>query len=304
MQDPRSMSEEDFEKNYLTVVGIVDGPHPERAVQTLEDLLVRACEELAMNDETVINLRMYLGRAMWLSGLSRRAIPILENVLADAEKSLGLEHRVTFSCAGNLCRALGGVGRIEEAIDIANAIYTKRIDVFGDLDNGTLNSLGHLSHLMCDSGDIAHATYLMSILYDKRCQAFGKNDDRTRCSWYNLTVMKAELNNNGEPLIELLAQYVAEYGSDHPHTISLSAHLGDLLERIGMTSEALEVWREVEERRHAIFGEVAIPTLNAIGRRLSLQYSLGDDGVLDQIEVVRQTKARITGQAISASLEQ
>ena len=62
--------------------------------------------------------------------------------------------------------------------------------------------------------------------------------------------------------------------------------------------------REVEERRHAIFGEVAIPTLNAIGRRLSLQYSLGDDGVLDQIEVVRQTKARITGQAISASLEQ
>ena len=36
------MSEEDFEKNYLTVVGIVDGPHPERAVQTLEDLLVRA----------------------------------------------------------------------------------------------------------------------------------------------------------------------------------------------------------------------------------------------------------------------
>ena len=235
---------------------------------------------------------------MWLSGVSTRAIPILELALADAKKSLGWEHRVTFSCAGNLCRALGDVGRFDEAIRIAKAIYEKRVRVFGELDNGTLNSLGHLSQLMFDSGDVSYGVELMSSLYDKRCQAFGENDERSRGSWYNLTVMKAQLDNDEQSLLDLLAQYTAEFGSDHPNTIGLWAHLGDLLERTGKLSEALEVWREVEERRHKVFGEVAIPTLNAVCRRLCLQYSLGDDGLLDQIEVVRRTKARIRRQVI------
>ena len=298
MQDPQLMSEEDFEKNYLAAIELVNGSHPEQAVQMLEDLILRACEELAIDNETVINLRMYLGRAMWLSGVSTRAIPILELALADAKKSLGWEHRVTFSCAGNLCRALGDVGRFDEAIRIAKAIYEKRVRVFGELDNGTLNSLGHLSQLMFDFGDVSYGVELMSSLYDKRCQAFGENDERSRGSWYNLTVMKAHLDNGEQSLLNLLAQYTAEFGSDHPDTIGLWAHLGGLLERTGKLSEALEVWREVEERRHVVFGEVAIPTLNAVGHRMCLQYSLGDDGLLDQIEVVRRTKARIRGQVI------
>ena len=55
MQDPRLMSEEDFEKNYIVAVELVNGSHPERAVQMLEDFIVRACEELAIDNETVIN---------------------------------------------------------------------------------------------------------------------------------------------------------------------------------------------------------------------------------------------------------
>jgi tetratricopeptide (TPR) repeat protein len=291
-------AEEDFEKNYLTAVELVDGPHPEQAVQMLEDLIVRACEELAMDDETVISLRMYLGRAMWRSGVSARAIPILESALADAKKSLGWQHRVTFSCAGNLCRALGDVGRLDEAIRIAEDIYEKRVEIFGELDNGTLNSLGHMSQLMFSRGDVVRALQLISSLYEKQYQAIYKNGERTRSSWYNLTVMNAHLDNDEQSLLDLLAKYTAEYGSDHPDTIGLWAHLGGLLERTGKLSEALEVWREVEERRHKVFGEVAIPTLDAVGHRLRLQSSLGDDGLLDQIDVVRRTKALIRGQAI------
>ena len=298
MQDPRLMSEEDFEKNYLAAIELVNGSHPEQAVQMLEDLILRACEELAIDNETVINLRMYLGREMWLSGVSARAIPILEFALADAEMSLGLKHRVTFSCAGNLCRALGDVGRFDDAIKIAEDIYEKRVEIFGELDNGTLNSLGHMSQLMFGRGDVVRALQLMSSLYEKRYQAFGKNDERTRSSWYNLTVMNAYLDNDEQSLLDLLAQYTAECGSEHPNTIGLWAHLGDLFERTEKLLEALEVRREVEERSQAVFGEVAIPTLNAVDRRLCLQYSLGDDGLLDQIELVRRTKARIRGQVI------
>ncbi len=53
MQDSRLMSEEDIEKNYLSAVETVDGSQPERAVQMLEDFIVRACKELAIDNETV-----------------------------------------------------------------------------------------------------------------------------------------------------------------------------------------------------------------------------------------------------------
>jgi len=66
----------------------------------------------------------------------------------------------------------------------------------------------------------------------------------------------------------LLAQYTTEYGSEHPNTIGLWAHLGDLFERTEKSIEALEVRREVEERSHAVFGEVAIPIHDAVARRL------------------------------------
>ena len=55
MQDPRLMSEEDFEKNYIAAIELVNGSHPEQAVQMLEEFIVRACEELAIDNETVIN---------------------------------------------------------------------------------------------------------------------------------------------------------------------------------------------------------------------------------------------------------
>jgi tetratricopeptide (TPR) repeat protein len=294
----QSMSAEEFNNRFEEAVRIVDGPHPERAVQLLEDLMLEASEFYVADDQIVIQLRMYLGSALWRSDLVARAVPILEAALEDAVRALGWEDRVTFSCADNLCRALSGVGRLEEAIRLAKTTYDKRLSMFGDLDNGTLNSLGHLANLYFDVGNFNKAVELMSSLLEKRTEAFGEHDSRTRSSKYNLTVMRARRDNNEQDLLDLLVEYTNELGPEHPHTIGVWKHIAAMFERNGLLEEALGTWREVELKLTDAFGEVALPTLKATRRRLMVQQALGDNQVAQQLDVVGNTILRISRQDV------
>jgi tetratricopeptide (TPR) repeat protein len=290
------MSTQEFNNRFEEAVQIVDGPHPERAVQLLEDLMLDASEFYLADDQIVIQLRMYLGSALWRSDLDARAVPILEAALDDAVRALGWEDRVTFSCAGNLCRALSGVGREKEALRLATSTYEKRAAIFGELDNGTLNSLGHLASLYFDVGNFNKAVELMSSLLEKRTEAFGEHDSRTRSSKYNLTVMRARRDNNEQDLLDLLVEYTNEFGSEHPHTIGVWRHIAAMFERNGLLEEALETWREVELKFTDAFGEVALPTLKATRRRLMVQQELGDNQVAQQLDIVENTILRVCGQ--------
>jgi tetratricopeptide (TPR) repeat protein len=258
--------------------------------------MLEASEFYLADDQIVIQLRMYLGSALWRSDLVARAVPILEAALEDAVRALGWEDRVTFSCAGNLCRALSGVGREEEAIRLATSTYEKRAAVFGELDNGTLNSLGHLASLYFDVDNFNKAVELTSAQLEKRIEAFGEHDSRTRSSKYNLTVMRARRDNNEQDLLDLLVEYTNEFGSEHPHTIGVWRHTAAMFERNGLFEEALETWREVELKFTDAFGEVALPTLKATRRRLMVQQELGDNQVTQQLDIVENTILRISGQ--------
>ena len=291
-----STSPQEFNNRFEEAIQIVNGPHPERAVQLLEDLLLLASEHCAADDQIVIQLRMYLGSALWRSDIHARAVTILEAALEDAIRTLGWENRDTFSCAGNLCRALSGVGREKEALRLATSTYEKRAAVFGELDNGTLNSLGHLANLYFVAGNFNKAVELMSSLLEKRTEAFGEHDSRTRSSQYNLTVMRARRDNNEQDLLDLLVEHTDEFGPEHPHTIAVWKHIAAMFERNGLLEEALATWREVELKLTDAFGEVALPTLKAARRRLMVQQELGDNQVTQQLEIVGNTILRITGQ--------
>jgi len=298
MSDLHSTSTQEFNNRYEEAIQVVDGPHPERSVQLLEDLLMEAFKFHVIDDQIIIQLRMYLGSALWRSGLHARAVPILEAALEDAVRTRGWESRDTFSCAGNLCRALGGVGRLEEALRLAKMTYDKRVAVFGELDNGTLNSLGHLANLYFDVGNFNKAISLMSAQLEKRIEAFGEHDSRTRSSRYNLTIMRAQRDNNEQDLLDLLVECTDEYGAEHPNTIGVWEHIAGMFERNGLPEEALAAWREVELKMGNAFGEVALPTLSAVRRRLQIQQALGDNRVANHLVIVKHTISRITGQDV------
>jgi tetratricopeptide (TPR) repeat protein len=296
MPDQQTMSTQDFKSRFRDAVQIVNGPHPEYAVQLFKDLILEASEDHLADDEIVIQLRMYLGSALWRSDIYARAVPVLEAALEDAVRTLGWENRITFSCSGNLCRALSGLGKVDEALRLAKMTYQKRIIALGEFDNGTLNSLNHLAQLYFDSGNFKQATSLMSSLYRRRRHAFGEDDDRTRSSKHNLTVMQAGRDNNKQDLLNLLFEYTNEYEPEHPYTIDVWEQLAELFERNGQLEEALETWREVESRRTRAFGEVALPTLAAVQRRLLVQQTLGDDHAAQHLDIISNTILRISAQ--------
>ena len=64
MSNQDSMSTQEFNNRFEEAIQVVDGPHPERAVQLLEDLMLEASEFHVADDEIVIELRMYLGSAL------------------------------------------------------------------------------------------------------------------------------------------------------------------------------------------------------------------------------------------------
>ena len=298
MPDQQTMSTQDFKSRFKDAIQIVNGPHPEYAVQLFKDLILEASEDHLADDEIVIQLRMYLGSALWRSGVYAQAVPILEAALEDAVRNLGWENRITFSCAGNLCRALSSLGKIDEALRLAKMTYQKRIIAFGEFDNGTLNSLNHLAHLYFEAGDINRATSLMSTLLKRRSHAFGKNDSRTQSSKHNLALMQARRDNNKQDLLNLLAELTNEFGPEHPSTIGVLEHLARMLEQNGQLEAALETWREAELKFTHAFGEVALPTLATAQRRLMVQQALGDNQVDQQLAMVQETISRISGQSI------
>lgn len=298
MPDQQTMSTQDFKSRFKDAIQIVDGPHPEYAVQLFKDLILEASEDHLADNRIVIQLRMYLGSALWRSDVYAQAVPILEAALEDAVRNLGWENRITFSCSGNLCRALSGLGKIEEALRLAKMTYQKRIIAFGEFDNGTLNSLNHLAHLYFEAGDINRATSLMSTLYKRRFHAFGKNDSRTQSSKHNLALMQARRDNNKQDLLNLLADLTNEFGPEHPSTIGVLEHLARMFEQNGQLEAALETWREAELKFTHVFGEVALPTLATAQRRLTVQQALGDNQVDQQLVMVREIISRISGQSI------
>lgn len=290
------MDDDQVEALFEEALLVIEGSTPERAVQMLEDVLAAVGLHRDIDDPEMIEIRMYLGRALWLSGLAERAIPILRAAWADAVRVTGPVSRLSFSCSGNLCRALGRNEEFEEALTIALEAYELRESEYGELDNGTLNSLGHLSHLLFDCGEWENAVELMEELLERRTEAFGEDDPRTVSSSYNLAVMRARLANREDIIVEeAINVYSEEYGNGSTPVVNLHAQLAAIHEAGGRLEDALREWEYVERMRAELNGEVAIPTLNATARKLWVIKQLGDARVDNQIREISRTVARIAG---------
>lgn len=293
--NPHHLTTEDFDNLYERAVGMAEGSTPERAVQILEDLIVRASDDRDVDDPVVIDLRMYLGRALWRSGVLAKAIAVLRSALADAERVTGPDTRLYFSCAGNLCRALAENDEFEEAIDIAFDTYERRREVFGELDNGTLNSLGHISQICYRAGLVEQAVDATSEQLERRIEAFGEDDVRTRNSRYNLEVMMSRLEFDEARLRAKLASYEESHGPGSEPCVQLRCHIAAGLESEGRLEEALGERVLIEQMEAETHGEVAIPALRASARRLHLALRLGDRRAAEHLTVIAAAVSRIAG---------
>ncbi len=275
--DPHALTDEEFYELYSKAVSIADGCRPADAVELLTDLIIRAIDDVPLEHKLTIELRMYLGRALWRALLPTPAIEILRAALRDADRTCGSDDRITLAIRGNLARALAAAGEFDEARQIASKLYADRLDLFGAHDNGTLNSLGHLAHIWAACGDYRMASCLIDKQLRLRIEAFGDYDERNLSSWYHQHVFEAALYNSDESLHRAIAWNTWLCGGDSPQVATLLTRLAELYERQGKPEDAVDIWRLVTKLNTDYYGEMALDTLYSQSRLAKVEYALGPD---------------------------
>ena len=272
-----------------------NGDHPEKAVEPLRELIVEACTEFAADSRTVIEVRMYLGRALWRCGCADEAVDILRTALVDSGRICGARDRLTFSCAGNLVAALGVLHRFDEALELATVNWRAREATFGRLDNGTLYSLAALGQIANAAGRLDEAARHFALLEKLRTEAFGKDDGRTKLASFRLGLVTSRIARDSDGLSELLAGWIASQGPADSYTQEIRQALAATLEDEGRFDDAADQWADQERACFDAYGEVAVPTLVAGANRLRVLVKSGRDGERRLLAAVCRAIGKIAG---------
>lgn len=277
------------------IMNRVDGTEPHRYVDIIRRLLLEVAIDYEPLHEGVINLRMLLGRALWLSGLAEEAEPILRSAMEDAAATSGRTTRLWFSCVGNLSRALGRMGRAQEALVLARDLHRRRTAEFGRNDPGTLNTLAHIADMCMLLGDHEGAVRAYRAQHRGRRRLFGAASAAARRSAHNLALATAVRDRDVAALAALVEECGAEEGADHPYVTELREHLAGLLEDTGDEAAALAEWTRIARTHLDSVGEVAEPTLVAMIRRLRLEARAGRPGAERELAATGRALAMVAG---------
>ena len=91
MSDLHSTSTQEFNNRYQEAIQVVDGPHPERSVQLLEDLLMEAFKFHVIDDQIIGGIIMWVpGSMMFFIG----ALVLIGRWLQDQEKTSKREKEI------------------------------------------------------------------------------------------------------------------------------------------------------------------------------------------------------------------
>ncbi|MGA1362981.1 MAG: tetratricopeptide repeat protein [Ilumatobacteraceae bacterium] len=273
----------------------VDGTEPHRWVDIIRRLLLEVAVDYEPLHEGVINLRMILGRALWLSGLAEEAEPILRSAMEDAESVVGCDNRLWFSCVGNLSRALGRMGRTQEALAMALDLHRRRVAAYGRNDPGTLNTLAHIADASMLLGDHESAVRAYREQHLGRCRFYGPDSGPALRSAHNLAMATAVRDRDPAALAALIEDRTAEEGRLHPYVIELRVHLATLHEEVGDDAAAHAEWTGIARTCLDSVGEVAEPTLAAMIRRLRLEVRAGRPGAERELVATGRALAMVAG---------
>ncbi len=175
-----------------------------------------------------------------------------EATLAAAQRkhSLGPFHRDTLDSERLMARSLAGLGQGREAADRLTRLMDLSSDAFGLKCALTLSIQFDLAATLSESPSFKDNQALASELFSRnileRAALFGEHDARTLASQHQLAIHRLR---EGRPtsaaklLRKVLDQRTTRMGLSHPATIDACRTLAVVLDGLGRTSEALELFQ-------------------------------------------------------------
>lgn len=226
--------------------------------------------------ETLI-ARGQIGLALFEARRFAEAEGVFSDLLADRAGLLGHEHEETLSTRGNYAKAVAQNGRPNEALLILGRLLADRARLLGERHESTLATRGMIAHTLLLAGDVQASIGAYDALLEEQIEVLGETHPSVAVTLSNLAVVRARTSEPDSitEQEELVNEYAAELGDDHPQTLVQKHLLAETYMRTARNEEGFALIDQVHTYRLKTLGEMDPGTLAARGLRAQMMARLG-----------------------------
>lgn len=245
--------------------------------------------------ETLI-ARGQIGLALFEARRFAEAEGVFSDLLADRAGLLGHEHEETLSTRGNYAKAVAQNGRPNEALLILGRLLADRARLLGERHESTLATRGLIAHTLLLAGDVQASIGAYDALLEEQIEVLGETHPSVAVTLSNLAVVRARTSEPDSitEQEELVNEYAAELGDDHPQTLVQKHLLAETYMRTARNEEGFALIDQVYAYRLKTLGEMDPSTLSARGLRAQMMARLDrvDEACLELLSCLRGWEAR------------
>ena len=179
-----------------------------RAIQTLENALVKGLAELPEDHPQILRTQSRLATVMRDSDRMDEAIEMYLATIEKQKQKMGEEHPDTLSTQSSLSKAYVASGRADEAIQMDREILATRTAKLGKSNRVTIRAMDRLAQAVWTKSRSAEALAMFKETYELSLAEFGDSDRLTLLYQNNLAAALL-LSGQHEPARQLYEQEVS-----------------------------------------------------------------------------------------------
>ncbi|MBQ2942667.1 MAG: tetratricopeptide repeat protein [Clostridia bacterium] len=207
-------------------------------------------------------------------GDTDHAKELYEEMIKKGGEILGEDHPVVLSAKCSYVNILGKCKRFDEAMALIDYVIEKDKEVYGEDHRETLNALHNKSGLFYDMEKFEDAYDIQKDLLGKRLALGDAGRKEYLESLSIIAAIKSKAYKDAtadSDQAEVVKQYVAFYGEDHPYTLDAMRVRGVILEDLELYDKAYKVLKRALTKYEKYYGTESPKTKNiAMGTTLMM----------------------------------
>jgi hypothetical protein len=254
-----------------------------RRFDAIDELYEPFWERASRNQESRLFALAMKDYSIWLQSKGRyqEAIDIAKKSYELYVKILGENDAAALSAQREYAMGLHLRGRYKEALEIRKDVLKKRIELLGEESLETIESYVDLGNSLSKFGLYQDQPEGALKIYQLRKKILTANDPfifRSRRNFVNVYINLGENKKAYDESVVLVSDVERVLGKDCDTSLDMLGTYAKILKKIGQYDKALEIRKDVYERRKKLQGENHPKTLDAM-RSLSGAYiDLGQYG--------------------------
>jgi serine/threonine protein kinase/Flp pilus assembly protein TadD len=229
------------------------------ARESFESALASARIAHGSTARITLQIQTSLGVALMRQGELEKAESLLRETWHASQEHLGSDDPDSMAATANLASCLRRLDRNEEALELTRHSYEWKRRELGENHPQTISAQANVANLMYALGRLDEAESLYRDSLQASIDSLGPDHPTTLLNASNLAdfliVMRADYEEAGKPLADLLERRRRVLGAEHPQTLETMMTQAKLLRRTGRYEEAERLLRSILDIRRRTLGD-------------------------------------------------